>query len=121
VTLFVVCFLVVGWLLLATPFYILGRRRGVEHAWAAFLPIFGIPVVLFESIDKSGWLCLLVLIPTVGGLAIWVWTAIEVPIHHDRSRWWTAALIVPLVNIIPYWFYALTLPREQDEDEFAFA
>jgi hypothetical protein len=78
-------------------------------------------VVLFESIDKSGWLCLLVLIPTVGGLAIWVWTAIEVPVHHGRSRWWTAALIVPLVNIIPYWFYALTLPREQDEDEFAFA
>jgi Family of unknown function (DUF5684) len=121
VVLFAVCFLVVGWLLITTPFYILGRRRGVEHAWAAFLPIFGIAIVLFESIGKSGWLSLLVLVPTVGGLVVWIWTAVEVPAHHGRSRWWILALIVPFVSFIGYWFYALTLPHEQDEDEFAFA
>jgi hypothetical protein len=30
-----------------------------------------------------------------------------------------ATLVVPIVNLIGYWFYALTLPREQDELAFA--
>jgi hypothetical protein len=119
VLLLALSFLTVAWLLITTPFYILGRRRGVENAWVAFLPFFGIAIVLFESIDKSGWLSLLVLVPTVGPLLVFVWTAVEVPTHHGRSRWWTAALIVPIVNLIGYWFYALTLPREQDELAFA--
>jgi hypothetical protein len=119
VPLLALSFLTVGWLLITTPFYILGRRRGVDHAWAAFLPFFGIAVVLFESIDKPNWLSLLVLVPTVGPLLVIVWTAVEVPSHHGRTRWWTAALIVPIVNLIGYWFYALTLPREQDELAFA--
>ena len=113
--------LLVGWLLLTTPFYILARRRGLDHAWVAFLPFFGAWIVLFESIGRSGWFSLLVLVPTVGPLLVVVWTAIEVPEHHGRSRLWTAALIVPLVNFLGYWFYALTLPHELDEDEFAFA
>jgi hypothetical protein len=29
--------------------------------------------------------------------------------------------MLPLLNLIAYWFYALTLPHELDEDEFAFA
>jgi hypothetical protein len=113
--------LVVGWVLMTTPFYILGRRRGLEHAWAAFLPFFGIAIVLFESFGRSGWLSLLVLVPTAGPLLVVVWAAVEVPPHHGRSRWWTAALMLPLLNLIAYWFYALTLPHELDEDEFAFA
>jgi uncharacterized membrane protein YhaH (DUF805 family) len=112
-------FLTVGWLLITTPFYILGRRRGLDHPWVAVLPLFGIAIVLFESIGKSGWLALLVFVPTVGPLLVFVWTAVEIPSHHGRSRWWTAALIVPIVNVIGYWFYALTLPREQDELAFA--
>ena len=113
--------LVALWLLLTTPFYILARRRGLYHAWVAFTPFFGIWIVLFESIGKSGWFSLLMLVPTLGPLLVIVWTAIEVPEHHGRSRLWTAALIVPLVNFLGYWFYAVTLPNELDEDEFAFA
>ena len=117
--LFALVFLAVAWLLITTPFYILGRRRGLDHPWVAFLPGLGTAIVLFESIDRSGWLGLLVFVPTVGPLLVLGWTAVEVPSHHGRSRWWTAALIVPLVHLIGYWFYALTLPREQDELAFA--
>jgi hypothetical protein len=28
-----------------------------------------------------------------------------------RSRWWTLLLIIPGVNLLAYWFYAFTLPR----------
>jgi hypothetical protein len=65
VALFALVFLAAGWFLITTPFYILGRRRGLDHPWVAF-PLLGIAIVLFESIGKSGWLGLLVFVPTVG-------------------------------------------------------
>jgi hypothetical protein len=120
VVLIVTCFVLGVWLLMAAPFYILGRRRGVKHAWVAFvLPGFGIAIVLFNSIGLTGWLSLLLFIPTVGGAVVWVWAALAVPANHGRSHWWTVALIVPGVSWFAYWVYALTLPREQDD--FAFA
>jgi hypothetical protein len=36
---------------------------------------------------------------------------VQVPAHHGRSRWWTLGFITPGVNVIAYWFYAFTLPR----------
>jgi Family of unknown function (DUF5684) len=98
-------------LVLSTPIFVIGRRRGLQNAWAAFIPLLGIWIVLFESIGRSGWFSLLVFIPTAGPLALLIWTAVELPAHHGRSRWWTLALIVPGVNLLGYWFYAFTLPR----------
>jgi hypothetical protein len=104
---------------LGVPVYVLGRRRGVEHAWLAFIPILGVAAVLFESIGRSGWYAFLAFIPTIGPLVIYVWTAVEVPEKHGRSRWWTAALIVPGPNVIGYWIYAFTLPRHEPDLAFA--
>jgi len=109
---FFILFFVAVFCALVFPVFVIGRRRGQRNPWAAFIPLLGIWIVLFESIGRSGWFSLLVFIPTLGPLAVLMWTAVELPAHHARSRWWTLALIVPLVNLIGYWFYAFTLPRE---------
>jgi hypothetical protein len=43
-------------------------------------------------------------------LVISLWMAVAVPVAHGRSRWWTAALFVPGLNLLGYWIYAFTLP-----------
>ena len=97
----------------SVPVFVIGRRRGLQNAWVAFIPFLGIWIVLFESIGQSGWLALLVFIPTVGPLVALVWTGVQVPGHHGRSHWWSLAFVVPGVNVIGYWFYAFTLPRNE--------
>jgi hypothetical protein len=94
-----------------TPFYVIARRRGLRNPWVAFIPFVGVWIVLFESIGRSGWLGLLALIPYVGGFIVLIWTAVRVPAYHGRSQWWTLALVIPVVNMIAYWFYAFTLPH----------
>ena len=118
-TLLVLFFVVALYLLVTTPFYILGKRRDVAHPWAAFVPIFGVAIVLFQSIGHSGWLSLMLLVPTLGPLVFVIWTAFAAPPHHGRTRWWTLALLVPVVSLFGWWAYALTLPDE--DEEFAFA
>ena len=93
------------------PGYVIARRRDLVSPWVAFVPLLGLWIVLFESMRRSGWLALMVLIPTVGGLAVLIWTAAEVPASHGRSRLWTLVLIVPIVNLVGYWIYAFTLPK----------
>src|ERR671935_1527046 len=92
---------------LVFPVYVIGRRRGLQNPWAAFIPLLGPWIVLFESIGRSGWFSLLVFIPNLGPLAVLLWTGIEAPTRHQRTRWWTPALIVPGVNVLGYWAYAL--------------
>jgi hypothetical protein len=58
----------------------------------------------------AAWNTLFVLVPYVGALIISVWLAWQVPRFHRRSAWWTVALVVPIVNVLGYWAYALTLP-----------
>jgi hypothetical protein len=101
--------------IVCVPFYLVAKRSGVAHPGIAFLPFVGVWIVLFETIRRNGWLGLIVLVPYVGILVVCVWTAVKVPQRHGRSQWWTAALIVPAVNILGYWVYALTLaaPRQQ--------
>jgi hypothetical protein len=105
--------LIVGFAVLllffGVPGYVIGKRRGVSHPWIAFLPILGIWIVLLEAIGKNGWYSLLAFVPYVGPIALLIWTAVELPARHGRSRWWTLPLIVPVVNIIGYWWYAFTL------------
>lgn len=110
---FFVLLIVAAFCLVVTPVFVIGRRRGLRNPWAAFVPLLGVWIVLCESMGRSGWFSLLVFIPTVGPLALLVWTAVRVPPHHGRSRWWTLAFIVPGLNLIGYWFYAFTLPRNE--------
>ena len=51
--------LVLVFVVLSIPAYVIGRRRGVSDAWVAFIPFFGSTIVLLWSIDRSGWLCLI--------------------------------------------------------------
>lgn len=97
---------------LVTPVFVIGRRRGLRNPWVAFVPFLGVWIVLCESIGRSGWFALLAFIPTVGPLTLLVWTAVAVPARHSRTRWWTLAFLIPGVNLIGYWFYAFTLPRD---------
>ena len=104
--------LIVGvFVVLVFPVFVIGQRRGVRNPWVAFVPLLGVWIVLFEAIGKSGWYSLLAFIPYVGALVALIWTAVELPAHHGRSRWWTLLLIIPGVNLLAYWFYAFTLPR----------
>jgi hypothetical protein len=105
--------IVVVVLVLGVPVYVIGRRRGLKNPWVAFVPILGIWIVLLEAMGKSGWYALIAFVPYVGTLGLLVWTAVEIPSRHGRSRWWTAALIVPVVNIVGYWWYAFTLARDE--------
>lgn len=102
-------FLAVVMAIVGVPGYMIGKRCGVSQPLVAFVPVLGLWIVLFESMRRSGWFACIALIPYVGGLAIMVWTAVGVPRAHGRSGWWTLALIVPLVNIVGYWAYALTM------------
>ena len=95
----------------AIPGYLIARWSGIPHPGLAFLPVCGMWVVLFQSIGRTGWTALYALVPYIGVLAISVWLAWKVPQHHRRSRWWLAALWLPLLNVLGYWVYALTLPE----------
>jgi hypothetical protein len=93
------------------PGYVLAKRRGLRNPIVAFVPFVGFWIVLFESLGKSGWLGMLAFVPYVGFLVLPVWTGIEIPAHHGRTRWWTAILAIPLLNLVGYWAYAFTLPK----------
>ena len=103
------------------PGYVIAERRGLSKPWVAFVPIVGFWIVLCESVDRSGWLTLWILVPYLGALGLAVWTAFTVPVHHGRSRWWTLAFIVPLVNLVAYWCYAFSLPEPSSTPQYASA
>ena len=100
----------------AIPGYTIGKRRGLTASWIGFIPLVGLWIVLFRSVGRSSWwllllVSLLLLVPFVGQLVVSIWMGLEVPTRHGRSTRWTAVLIVPLINILGYWFYAFTLPK----------
>ena len=106
---FYVAALAMAALIPGIPGFVIAQRSGVSYPGLAFIPFVGLWIVLFETMRRSGWLGLLALIPSLGYLVVSIWAAIRVPQHHSRSQWWTAALILPLLNIFGYWVYALTL------------
>src|SRR5262245_61243933 len=90
----------VVFLLPGIPGYTIAKRRGLDRRGLAFVPYFGIWIVLFRSVGRTGWwlaalLGLLLLLPFVGLPVVSIWTGVEVPTTHDRSRWWIAPLVVP--------------------------
>jgi len=114
---------VVLWIALAIPAYIIGTRSNVSHSWVAAVPIVGATNVILRAARINGWWTLLC-IPSVAsfigygeplleiftGLILTVWTALALPRAHDRSGWWKVALMIPGVNLVSTWAYALTLP-----------
>jgi Family of unknown function (DUF5684) len=102
----VIVVLVFFFFLIPLPAYIVGRRRGIRDAWVAFIPIFGATIVMLWSIDRSGWMSLIALIPLVG--FFWsIWFAVTIPAEHGRTRWWAAAFF--FLPLIGYYWYAFTL------------
>jgi hypothetical protein len=96
------------WLVDAVPAFVVGRRRGLNHAGAAFIPFVGPDIVILRSINRSGWLCILGLLPWVN-LVFYIWLACVVPGEHRRSRWWIVLFLIPFVNLIAFFAYAFTL------------
>jgi predicted MFS family arabinose efflux permease len=107
----------IGLCLGGIPGYVLAKRRGLRNPMVAFVPFVGLSIVLFESIGRSGWLAMLSFIPYIGWFGVPLWTGIEMPAHHGRTRWWTAILAVPLLNLVGYWAYAFTLPKHVSPSE----
>lgn len=99
---------VAGWILFSIPAFVIGRRIGVVHAGEAFIPIVGAYIVLLHSIKRSGWLCLLGLLPFVS-LVFYIWLVCVIPVDHGRSRWWILPFLIPGVNVVAYYVYAFTL------------
>jgi uncharacterized membrane protein YhaH (DUF805 family) len=99
---------IAGWILGSIPAYVIGQRLGVVHSGEAFIPIVGPYIVLLHSIKRSGWLCILGLIPLVS-LIFYIWLICVIPVDHGRTRWWILAFLIPLVNVIAYYVYAFTL------------
>lgn len=104
--------IVLLWFFGSVPAYVIARRCGLAKPWIAFVPVFGFWIILSQATDRSGWLALLILIPTLGVLILTVMMAFDIPDHQGRSKWWIAALIVPVVNLIGFWAYAFTLTNQ---------
>jgi hypothetical protein len=104
----VIIFWLVFWVAASVPAYAVAKRRGVPAAGVAFVPIFGPWIVILQSTGRSGWMCLINLIP-IAGLVFAIWAAFIVPSSHGRTRWWAAPFMIPGVNYIAFWIYAFTL------------
>jgi hypothetical protein len=88
------------------PVYLIGSKRRVPNAWVAFIPVVGSSIVWLWSMDRSGWMMLIELIPLVN-VVFAIWLCFSLPPHHDRTRWWgLALLLLPWLGML---LYALTL------------
>ncbi len=106
----IVLFMPVGLsILVAIPAFVVGQRLGVIHSGEAFIPAVGPLIVILHSIRRSGWLCVLGLIPYFGVIFL-IWLACVVPGTHARSRWWILPFLIPGVNIVAFFAYAFSLP-----------
>ena len=100
---------------LGVPAYVVGRRRGVSNPGLAFVPFIGPTLVILWSIGRSGWLCLLGLVPLVA-LVFDIWLAFVVPAEHGRTRWWALAFLIPLVQVASFYVYAFTLQEAREAE-----
>ena len=112
------CLIVAVAFLPAIPGYVLAKRRGLGAPAVALIPVVGLWIVVFRSIGWTGWLLgvlvgVVVLTPYFG-LVVTSWAGVQVPSVHRRSRWWSALLAIPILNLVGYWIYAFTLPKPAD-------
>jgi hypothetical protein len=101
---FVVWLLVLSW-----PAFEMARRRAVARPALAFIPVAGPWMATLAAVGQTMWLALLILVPYVGALGLGIWLAVVVPQRHARNQWWTFGFLVPVVNIVAFYWYAFTL------------
>jgi hypothetical protein len=102
----VLIFVLIVWVAISVPAYVIGTRRNVSSPGVAFVPFVGPTIVMLWSMDRSGWMCLIALIPLVN--LIWsIWFAIAMPQYHGRTGWWAVAFF--FLPVIGYYIYAFTL------------
>jgi hypothetical protein len=104
------------WIFPAIPAFVIGRRLGLAHPGEAFIPLVGPSIVLLRSIDRSGWMSILGLIP-YAGLIFFIWLACVIPGEHGRTKWWILPFLIPLVNFVAFYVYAFTLTRDETASE----
>jgi hypothetical protein len=90
------------------PAYVVAERRGVISPAVAFVPLVGPYIVILWSIDRSGWLCILGVIPLIA-VVFGIWLAFVVPAEHGRTRWWALPFLIPLFQFVAFFAYAFTL------------
>jgi hypothetical protein len=100
--------LVLVLVVLPIPAFVVGRRRRVKSPGIAFVPYVGAWIVILRSIGRSGWLAVLAVIPLVSWI-FGIWAAFTVPSEHERTRWWALPFLIPGVNLVAFWVYAITL------------
>src|SRR4051794_38352417 len=106
----VIIFWIVLFVAASVPAFVVGRRLDLDSPGEAFIPIVGPTIVTLRSVERSGWMALMQLIPYVG-LIFLIWLACVVPGSHGRTRWWILPFLIPLVNFIAFYVYAFTLRR----------
>ena len=99
------------WLGLSVPAYVVGKRRAVSSAVVAFVPFVGPWIVILWSIERSAWLVLLLVVPVVN-VMLAIKVAVAVPSEHGRTRWWALGFLIPYVNLVANWVYAFTLETD---------
>lgn len=105
----VLIFLLIVWVAVSVPAYVIGSRCKLSSPGVAFVPLVGPTIVMLWSMDRSGWMCLIAMIPLIG--LIWtIWFAIAMPQHHGRTGWWAVAFF--FLPVIGYYLYAFTLESE---------
>jgi hypothetical protein len=92
------------------PAYVVCARRHVPLPGLAFIPFVGPWIAILRSIRTSAWATLLLLVP-IASLVFSIWAAFTVPSRHGRSTLWGVWFVLPLLNIVGFWFYAFSLPR----------
>ena len=50
---FVLIILLIAYVIMSIPAYVIGERRGVEDTWVAFVPFIGPTIVVLWSIDAT--------------------------------------------------------------------
>jgi hypothetical protein len=95
---------------ISIPAYVVGTRTGVASPGIAFVPFLGPYIVLLESIRRSGWLCLLSLVPLVS-LVFVIWLAFTIPAAHGRTQLWGIAFLIPVINLFAFYAYAFSLDQ----------
>jgi hypothetical protein len=107
-----IVFIVALFVVVSVPAYVIGKRRGVSVPGVAFIPFIGSTIVLLWSIDRSGWLTILGLIPFVD-IVFGLWLVLTFPAEHGRTRWWALPFLIPVANLIAFYVYAFTLDQEE--------
>ena len=110
-----VIFYVILIAIVGIPAYVVGERRRVASPGLAFVPLVGPYIPILRSIGRSGWMCLLAIIPLVN-IVFGIWLAFTVPAEHGRTRWWGLAFIIPVLDFFAFYAYAFTLARANAAD-----